>query len=178
MPLSGGVPALGRRRCFDAGQEEVLVDASLEDRHPVFEALAEHIRASEPGLVGELGGSQVIGHYRSPPVEVWLVCLSIPLLADELNHKSQQIGRVLYQARAHSERLRSYDARAHWELGRSIGHQSIQGGDMLNTVLEVESHEHEFDDEDWEEDEEFGTDDEELELDELDEGLEDDDDDI
>jgi hypothetical protein len=48
----------------------------------------------------------------------------------------------------------------------------------LSTVLEVESPEHEFDDEDWEEDEEFGTDDEELELDELDEGLEEDDDDI
>jgi hypothetical protein len=54
-----------------------------------------------------------------------------------------------------------------------------EGGIMpLSSVLEVESPEHEFDDEDWEEDEEFGTDDEELELDELDEGLEEDDEDI
>jgi hypothetical protein len=52
-----------------------------------------------------------------------------------------------------------------------------KGGDMpLSTVLEVESPEHEFEDDDWEEDEEFGTDEEELELDEYDEGLEEDDD--
>jgi hypothetical protein len=35
----------------------------------------------------------------------------------------------------------------------------------LSTILETP--EHEFDDEDWEDDEEFGTDEEELDLDEL-----------
>jgi hypothetical protein len=44
----------------------------------------------------------------------------------------------------------------------------------LSTVLEIP--EHEFDDEDWEDDEEFDSDAEELELDELDEGIGDEDD--
>jgi hypothetical protein len=42
----------------------------------------------------------------------------------------------------------------------------------LGTILETP--EHEFDDEDWDEDEEFGTDGEELDLDEYDESLEED----
>jgi hypothetical protein len=54
---------------------------------------------------------------------------------------------------------------------RSHGKESVM---PLGTILE--SIEHEFDDEDWEEDEEFGTDEEELDLDDDEEALEDDDD--
>src|SRR3954447_1861864 len=53
---------------LQTGDEQRLVDASLEDRHPHLHALRDDLSALEPGLACQLGGGQVVGHWRLPPM--------------------------------------------------------------------------------------------------------------
>lgn len=50
--------------------------------------VSRHLRSTSvrpnPGLASEFGGGQVIGHRGILQFEVWQMCLSIPLRADEL----------------------------------------------------------------------------------------------
>jgi hypothetical protein len=49
----------------NGGEEEALVDASLEDGDSVLETLVENLAAAEAGFAGELGGRQVVMGHRA-----------------------------------------------------------------------------------------------------------------
>src|SRR5215204_3116643 len=64
--LSGcGLLALTLERP-ERGDEEGLVDSTLEDRHIHLDALGEHIAPLHVQLVGQLRGRQVNGHIATP----------------------------------------------------------------------------------------------------------------
>jgi hypothetical protein len=55
---------LSRRawKLAEAGEEESLVDSTVEDRDAQLEALADHVSPLQAGLTCQLGGRQVICH--------------------------------------------------------------------------------------------------------------------
>src|SRR5215210_1141112 len=67
----GGASGLRTPRGLtEVGEEEGLVDPALEDRDAHLHALRDDFLAFEAGLASELGGRQVIRHWRDPPLDV------------------------------------------------------------------------------------------------------------
>src|SRR5690242_13760995 len=76
-PLGGlGLLGLrwGRARNFaQAGEEEGLVDATVEDRNPPLAAFDDHVAALQAGLSCKLGGGEVNCH------RCWTSCDRLPV---------------------------------------------------------------------------------------------------
>jgi hypothetical protein len=69
--LGGGAGGLRRLRGLsEVCEEEGLVDPALEDRDAHFHALRDDFLALQACLASELGGRQVIRHWRDPPLDV------------------------------------------------------------------------------------------------------------
>src|SRR5437588_8933713 len=84
----------------EAGEEECLVDSTVEDRDAQLEALGNHVSPLQPRLTCQLGGRQVICHFDPHPPSPTFTCQTVCLL----------------------RRMRSRRATAGWTAPRPRGH--------------------------------------------------------
>src|SRR4051794_24663272 len=81
-----------RRGLAQARQEQRLVDPSLEDRHPEFHALGDHVPALQARFPRELRGREVIRHWAFPPLwELQRFPGTVAFWADGLNVSSTHV---------------------------------------------------------------------------------------
>src|SRR5437588_6606874 len=84
----------------EAGEEECLVDSTVEDRDAQLEALGNHVSPLQPRLTCQLGGRQVICHFDPHPPSRTFTCHTVCLLRRMLSRRATA-GRTAPRPRGH-----------------------------------------------------------------------------